>query len=110
MIAGKSHNLLQPLKDSVPQERIDLTYQPGGTLVTKSTGTTTYTTAVIDDNQCGYRDRGLLDLRKRPQSYYLQPRLELTDVTSIDGQKYTTQYTYDNPTNPWEQGRRDCCK
>ena len=36
------------LKDSVPQDRIDLAYQSQNTTVTKSSGTTTYGTEVID--------------------------------------------------------------
>jgi hypothetical protein len=38
------------------------------------------------------------------KSFQYSSRLDLTQVTSIDGSnQYTTQYTHDNPSNPWEQ-------
>jgi RHS repeat-associated protein len=92
------------LKDSIPQERIDLTYQTGGTVVTRSTGAATYTTAVIDGINVVQQIDGCSICGSVNKSYQYSSRLDLTQVTSIDGSnQYTTQYTYDNPTNPWEQ-------
>jgi YD repeat-containing protein len=92
------------LKDSVPQERIDLTFQPGGTVVTRSTGATTYTTSVIDGINMVSGIDGCSTCGSIKKSFQYSNRLDLTLVTSIDGtNQYTTQYTYDNPANPWEQ-------
>jgi hypothetical protein len=92
------------LKDSVPQERIDLTYQLGGTVVTRSTGATTYTTGVIDGISVVQEIQGCSTCGSTHKLFSYSPRLDLTQVSSIDGaNQYTTQYTYDNPTNPWEQ-------
>ncbi len=92
------------LKDSVPQERIDLTYQPGSTVVTTSTGTATYTTATIDGINVVQQINGCATCGSVNKSFQYSNLLDLTQVTSIDGSnQYTTQYTYDNPTNPWEQ-------
>ncbi len=97
-------NYYSHIKDSVHQEEINLTYQTGGTVVTRSTGTTTYTTSVIDSiNKVSGID-GCSDCGSVKKSFQYSNRLDLTQVTSIDGtNQYTTQYTYDNPTNSWEQ-------
>ena len=92
------------LKDGVPQERIDLSYELQKTKVTSSKGVTTYTTGTIDwivvvkeienCSTCG-------GVHKR---FDYSKRLDLTKITSIDGvNEYTRQYTYDNPTLCWEQ-------
>ena len=92
------------LKDGVPQERIDFTFQAGGTVVTRSTGATTYTTSVIDGIDVVQQIQGCSTCRSVNKSFQYSNRLDLTQVTSIDGtNQYTTQYTYDNPSNPWEQ-------
>jgi len=97
-------NYYSHLKDGIPQERIDLTYQPSGTLVTNSTGTTTYTTSVIDGISVVQQIQGCSTCGSVNKSYQYSNRLDLTQVTSIDGaNQYTTQYTYDNPANWWEQ-------
>lgn len=91
-------------KDGVPQERIDLTYQLGGTVVTKSTGATTYTTGVTDGISVVQEIEGCSTCGSTHKRFSYSNRLDLSHVTSIDGvNEYTTQYTYDNPTNPWEQ-------
>jgi len=92
------------LKDGIPQERIDLTYQPGGTVVTRSTGATNFTTAVIDGIYVLQQSNGCSTCGSVNKQFAYNNRLDLTQVTSIDGSnQYTTQYTYDNPANPWEQ-------
>jgi YD repeat-containing protein len=92
------------LKDSVPQERIDLIYQLGSTVVTRSTGATTYTTSVVDEINVVSGIEGCSTCGSINKGYQYSNRLDLTQVTSIDGSnQYTTQYTYDNPANPWEQ-------
>jgi len=97
-------NYYSHLKDSVPQERIDLVYQNQQTLVTNSTGTTTYTIGVIDGAKVVQQVDGCSTCGSVKKSFQYSNRLNLTQVTSIDGSdQYTTQYTYDNPANPWEQ-------
>ena len=92
------------VKDGVPQERIDLTFELGRTLVTRSTGTTTYTTAVINGINVVQQVEGCSTCGSVNKSFQYSNRLDLTHVTSTsDGQNYTTQYTYDNPPNSWEQ-------
>jgi RHS repeat-associated protein len=92
------------LKDGIPQERIDLSYQLGSTIVTRSTGATTYTTSVIDEISVVTGIDGCATCGSVKKSFQYSSRLDLTHVTSIDGtNQYTTQYAYDNPTNPWEQ-------
>jgi RHS repeat-associated protein len=97
-------NYYSHLKDGIPQEEINLTYQPSGTVVTRSTGTTTYTTGVIDEMSVVTGIDGCSTCGSVNKSFQYSNRLDLTHVTSIDGaNQYTTQFTYDNPTNPWEQ-------
>jgi RHS repeat-associated protein len=97
-------NYYSHIKDSVHQEEINLTYQPSGTVVTRSTGTTIYTKAVIDDINVVTGIDGCSTCGSVNKSFQYSNRLDLTHVASIDGtNQYTTQYTYDNPTNPWEQ-------
>jgi len=97
-------NYYSHLKDSVPQERIDLVYQNQQTLVTNSTGTTTYTIGVIDGTRVVQQVDGCSTCGSIKKSFQYSNRLNLTQVTSIDGSdQYATQYTYDNPANPWEQ-------
>ncbi len=97
-------NYYSHIKDSVHQEEINLTYQPGSTVVTRSTGTTTYTNSVIDGIDVVQQIQGCSTCGSNNKTFQYNDRLDLTHVTSIDGSnQYTTQYTYDNPTNPWEQ-------
>jgi len=97
-------NYYSHIKDSVHQEEINLTYQVGSTVVTRSPGATTYTTAVIDSIDVVQQIEGCSTCGSVNKSFQYSNRLDLTQVTSIDGSnQYTTQYTYDNPTNWWEQ-------
>jgi len=97
-------NYYSHVKDAVHQEEINLTYQPGGTVVTRSTGATTYTTSVVDSINVVSGIDGCSTCGSVKKSFQYSNRLDLTQVTAIDGSnQYTTQYTYDNPTNPWEQ-------
>ena len=92
------------LKESAPQERIDLSYQSGSTVVTRSAGTATYTTAVIEGIKVAEQVEGCSGCGSRNKRFTYTDRLDLSQVTSIDGvNEYTTQYVYDNPPNPWEQ-------
>ncbi len=101
---GRVTTYYSHLKDGIPQERIDLTYQFGGTVVTRSTGATTYTTGVIDSIDVVQQIQGCSTCGSVNKQFAYSNRLDLTQVISIDGSnQYTTQYTYDNPTNPWEQ-------
>jgi RHS repeat-associated protein len=101
---GRVKTYYSHLKYGVPQERIDLTYQVGGTVVTKSTGVTTYTTSVFDGIYLVSGIQGCSTCGSVNKRFQYSNRLDLTQVTSIDGSnQYTTQYTYDNPTNSWEQ-------
>jgi RHS repeat-associated protein len=101
---GKVIGYHSHLKDSVPQERIELSYELQKTKVTGSTGVTTYTTGIIDGiavvkeiencSTCGIVHR----------RFDYSKMLDLSKVTSVsEGKEYTTQYTYDNPTLTWEQ-------
>jgi len=97
-------NYYSHLKDSNPQEWINFSYQLGGTVLTKPTGTTTYTTGVIDDIDVVQQIEGCSTCGSINKSFQYSNRLDLTQVTSVDGaNQYTTQYTYDNPPNWWEQ-------
>ncbi len=101
---GRVKTYYSHLKDGVPQGRIDLSYQVGGTVVTRSTGATTYTTAIINSINVVKEIDGCPTCGSVHKRFAYSNRLDLTDVTSIsDGQQYATHYTYDNPTNPWEQ-------
>ena len=88
------------VKDGVPQERIDLTFELGRTLVTRSTGTTTYNTAVIDEIDVVQQVDGCSTCGGVNKSFQYSNQLDLTDVTFNDGQQYTTHYVYDNPSDP----------
>ncbi len=97
-------NYYSHIKDSVHQEEINLTYQVGGTVVTRSTGATTYTTAVIDGISLVQEIQGCPTCGSVHKTFGYSNRLDLTQVNSIDGaNQYTTQYVYDTPPNPWEQ-------
>jgi len=97
------------LKDTVPQEQITFTYNdpltPTQTTLTRSTGTTTYTTAINDGirlvtavDGCGSTCGGSLH-----KSFNYDSRGTLTDVTrTSESQAYTTHYTYDAPTDFWD--------
>jgi RHS repeat-associated protein len=97
-------NYYSHIKDSVHQEEINLTYQTESTVVTSSTGATTYTTTDIDGIKVVQQIQGCSTCGSINKSFQYSNRLDLTHITSIDGSnQYTTQYTYDNPTNWWEQ-------
>jgi len=97
-------NYYSHIKDSVHQEEINLTYQLGGTVVTRSTGTTTYTTEVLDSIYLVTEIDGCSTCGSVHKRFDYTLRLDLADVTSVDGgYEYTTRYIYDNPPNPWEQ-------
>ena len=92
------------VKDGIPQGRIDLSYQSGSTVLTRSSRTTNYGTAIIDGIHTVQGIEGCSTCGGINKSFQYSGQLDLTQVTSIDGtNQYTTQYTYDNPTNPWEQ-------
>ncbi len=99
------------LKDSVPQKRIDLSYQflpfdfPK-TVVTRSTGATTYTIGIVEGVHVVKEIEGCSTCGGIHKSFEYSNRLDLTDVTvidDIDQTAITTHYTYDNPTKFWEQ-------
>jgi RHS repeat-associated protein len=97
-------NYYSHIKDFVQQEEINLSYHHGSTDVTRSTGTTIYTIAKIDGIKVVEEIQGCSTCGSVNKSFQYSDRLDLTQITSIDGtNQYTTQYTYDNPTNPWEQ-------
>ena len=97
-------NYYSHIKDTIHQEEINLTYQPGSTVVTNSTGTTTFTTSLIDGIYVAQDIQGCSTCGSPHKQFSYSNRLDLNQVTSIDGaNQYTTQYTYDNPANPWEQ-------
>jgi len=97
-------NYYSHIKDTIHQEEINLTYQPGSTVVTNSTGTTTFTTSLINGIYVAQDIQGCSTCGSPHKYLSYSNRLDLTQITSIDGaNQYTTQYTYDNPANPWEQ-------
>ena len=101
---GRVNNYYSHIKDDVHQEEINLTYEIGSTVVTRTTGPTTYTTADIEGIKVVEEVEGCSTCGSVNRSFQYSNRLDLTQVTSIDGSnQYTTQYTYDNPTNWWEQ-------
>jgi RHS repeat-associated protein len=92
------------IKDSAHQEEINLTYQLGSTVVTRSTGTTTYAIDVLDSIRVVTEIDGCSTCGSVHKRFDYTLRLDLADVTSVDGgYEYTTRYIYDNPPNPWEQ-------
>ncbi|HUL22883.1 MAG TPA: DUF6531 domain-containing protein, partial [Thermodesulfobacteriota bacterium] len=103
---GRVQTYYRYLKEGVPQERIDLTYQPGSTLVTNSQGTTTYTTGLVGSISLATEIQGCSTCGGIHKRFTYSSRHELTDVTTIsdsDGKQYTTHYTYDNPSNPYDK-------
>jgi RHS repeat-associated protein len=103
---GRVQTYYRYLKEGVSQERIDLTYQPAGTLVTNSTGTTTYTTGLVGTINVATEIQGCSTCGGIHKRFTYSSRHELTDVTTIsdsDGKQYTTHYTYDNPSNPYDK-------
>ena len=97
-------NYYSHLKDGVLQERIDLSYQPGGTVVTRSTGATTYHTSIIDGINVVSEIEGCSTCGSPHKRFAYSDRLDLTDLTAIsDSQEHTTHFSYDNPANPWDQ-------
>ncbi len=101
---GRVTTYYSHLKDSVPQERIDLSYEFLKTIVTRSTGVTTYTTDIIDGISVVTEIDGCSICGSVHKRFDYTLRLDLADVTSVDsGNEYTTRYVYDNPTIPWEQ-------
>ena len=98
---GKVSLYYRYLKDGVPQEQATFDYTSSGTTLTRSTGTTTYATAVNDGINTVTDVQGCASCGGgEHKTYGFDSFVNLTDVTSIDnGQSYTTHYTYDNPTN-----------
>ncbi len=97
-------NYYSHIKDSAHQEEINLTYQLGSTVVTRSTGTTTYTIDVLDGIRVVTEIDGCSTCGSVHKKFDYTLRLDLADVTSVDGaNNYTTRYIYDNPPNAWEQ-------
>lgn len=107
---GRVDTYYRFLRDGVPQERIDFSYgtasEPRTITLTRSTGTTTYTSVVKDGIRvitaiegCGATCGG--DTHK---TFTYDRWLNLTDVTSVsDGQPHTTHRTYDEPVNFWDR-------
>jgi RHS repeat-associated protein len=107
--AGRVSTHYRYIDNNVHQEEIGLSYNfsqnPPIIAVTRSTGTTTYTARVIDGiavpiatDGCGGSCGGV------HKSYEYDGHLNLGEVTyTSGGQTYTTQYTYDNPSNPQDQ-------
>jgi YD repeat-containing protein len=96
-------------KDTVPQETIDFSYgtsEPRTITLTRSSGTTTYTSVIKDGIRvimaiegCGATCGG--DTNK---TFTYDQWVNLTDSTSIsEGQSYTTHYAYDEPANFWDR-------
>jgi len=101
---GRVTTYYSHLKDSVPQERIDLSYEFLKTTVTSSVGVTTYTTDIIDGINVVTEIDGCSTCGSVHKKFDYTLRLDLADVTSVDGgSEYTTRYVYDNPTIPWER-------
>ena len=102
--SGRVTSYYRFLKDGVPQEQIGFSYTTNATTLTRSTGTTTYATAINDGiraissiDGCGSTCGGT------HKSFTYDNRAALTDVTyTSGGQNYTTHYTYATPTNWWE--------
>lgn len=94
------------LKDGVPQDRIDLSYQNQQTLVTNSKGTTTYTTGLVGSISVATEIQGCSTCGSIHKRFTYSSRHDLTDVTSIDdsnGTAITTHYTYDTPASPYDE-------
>ena len=92
------------LENGVPQERIDLSYGFLTTTLTNSKGTTTYTTGIVGGTSVVKEINGCSTCGSTHKVFSYSPRVDLTDLTSVsEGNNYTTRYTYDNPTIPWEQ-------
>jgi len=106
---GRVSTYYRFVKDTVPQEQITFAYDyastPNTTTLTRSTGSTVYTTAINDGirvvtavDGCGSTCGGSLH-----KSFTYDTRGTLTDVTrTSESQAYTTHYTYDTPTNFWD--------
>jgi RHS repeat-associated protein len=89
------------INDTVPQGRIDLTYQAGGTVVTRSSGNTTYTTDIIDVINVVKEKEGCSSCGIQHKLLDYNSRLDVTSVTNVtDSGQVITQYVYDNPENP----------
>jgi RHS repeat-associated protein len=92
------------LENGVPQNRIDFSYGFLTTTLTNSKGTTTYTTGVVGGISVVKEIEGCSTCGSIHKVFSYSPRVDLTDITSVsEGNNYTTRYTYDNPTIPWEQ-------
>lgn len=92
------------LENGVPQTRIDLSYGFLTTTLTNSKGTTTYTTGIVGGISVVKEINGCSSCGSIHKVFSYSPRVDLTDVTSVsEGNNYTTHYTYDDPTIPWEQ-------
>jgi RHS repeat-associated protein len=97
------------LDGSTPQEKIDFAYNlsatPQTTVLTRSTGTTTYKTTVQDGMRLVSAVDGCAECGGGAHKAYTYDRLlNLNTVSAIsEGQTYTTRYAYDNPTDAQQQ-------
>jgi len=97
------------LKEGVPQEEITLAYASGNTVVTRfaennNTYSTTYWTANINGVHVVTEIDGCSTCATPHKRFQYSNSLDITRATIVNGEtEYTTQYTYDNPPNPWEQ-------
>jgi RHS repeat-associated protein len=98
------------LKDSIPQESIDLiTYQIQDnqfpkTVVTRPQGTTTYTIAVTDGIHVVKEIEGCSTCGSDHKRFGYSDRADLISVTSfVGGNEITTEYEYDTLASPSEQ-------
>ncbi len=98
------------LRDGIPQERIDLSYmtasEPRTITLTRSTGTTTYTSVVKDGIRVitGIEGCGATCGGDTHKAFTYDRWLNLTDAISIsEGRSYSTHYTYDEPANFWDR-------
>ncbi|OPX99190.1 MAG: putative deoxyribonuclease RhsC [Syntrophorhabdus sp. PtaB.Bin006] len=90
------------LKDSVPQNRIDLAYQTLRTNVTRSTGTTSYILQLIDNTAVIKEIEGCSACGGVHKRLRYNHRSDLVSVTSVNGTTdITNTYVYDSPVSPW---------
>jgi len=94
-------NYYSHVKDGVHQEEISVAYQPGGTVVTRSTGATTYTTDIVDSIKVVKEKEGCSGCGTPHRRYQYNSKVDVVSVANVtDAGEIKTQYTYDNPPNP----------
>ncbi len=102
---GKVATYYRYVDNGTPQERIDFAYTTDTTTLTRSTGTATYNTAIVNGIRvvtsiegCGQTCGGT------HKSFTYDTNVNLTGVTyTSSGQNYTANYTYDSPTNWYDR-------